>query len=316
MKEIGGYFQLELPFIDNMPNKNGILLNSGRNALEYVLLSIGKIKKIHIPRYTCNVVMEPINKLNIEYSFYDINEELELSYTTPLSNGEYIIYTNYFGIKDTYVAKLHSIYGNKLIVDNAQALFATPTPKSIYSPRKFVGIPDGGIAFSDCDIAKEFPDDISFERSTHLLIRHDIGASAGYKAFKENSHKLCDKDICHMSKLTRRLITSINFATIKEQRIKNFQHLHKRLKESNKLNIDDWGAFECPLVYPYYTNDPSLKKKLIENKIFVATYWPNVMEWCQPDTIEYDLADKIIAIPIDQRYGAEDMEHIINIIIK
>ena len=38
------------------------------------------------------------------------------------------------------------------------------------------------------------------------------------------------------------------------------------------------------------------------------------MEWCKPADIEYQLANQIIAIPIDQRYGIEEMDYIIKMI--
>ena len=74
-------------------------------------------------------------------------------------------------------------------------------------------------------------------------------------------------------------------------------------------------SFACPLVYPYFAEEETLKNKLIEKKIFVATYWPNVLEWCKEDTLEYQLANRIIAIPIDQRYGEKEMNYIINNIL-
>ena len=78
--------------------------------------------------------------------------------------------------------------------------------------------------------------------------------------------------------------------------------------------INDLESFSCPMVYPYYTSDCTLKKVLIENKVFVATYWPNVFEWCHEKSLEYKLANNIIAIPIDQRYSEREMEYIVNII--
>ena len=70
------------------------------------------------------------------------------------------------------------------------------------------------------------------------------------------------------------------------------------------------------MVYPYYTSDNTLKAKLISSKIFVATYWPNVFEWCKSDSLEYNFGEQIIAIPIDQRYGIEDMNRIIKEIVR
>ena len=57
-----------------------------------------------------------------------------------------------------------------------------------------------------------------------------------------------------------------------------------------------------------------VKKKLIESRMFVATYWPNVLNWCTEDMLEHELASKVIAIPIDQRYDVKEMGRIIQIL--
>lgn len=73
--EIGGYFSLEL----NQREKNsfhsgGIYLNSGRNALEYILRSLPRISKLWIPYFTCDVVLEPLRKLDkLSYSEHTID---------------------------------------------------------------------------------------------------------------------------------------------------------------------------------------------------------------------------------------------------
>lgn len=94
--EIGGYFSLEL----NQREKNsfhsgGIYLNSGRNALEYILRSLPRISKLWIPYFTCDVVLEPLRKLDILYGFYHINEKLELCEDIQLEPDEYFLVTNY-----------------------------------------------------------------------------------------------------------------------------------------------------------------------------------------------------------------------------
>ena len=48
------------------------------------------------------------------------------------------------------------------------------------------------------------------------------------------------------------------------------------------------------------------KKKLAEKKIYVATLWPNVMEI--GNNIESDLAENILPLPCDQRYGIDEMK--------
>ena len=316
---IGGYFELELPDYGCFFHDDGVLLNSGRNALEYVLMSLCDVRNIYVPYYTCDVVMEPIEKMGVPYSFYHINQKLEIEDLPSLQRGEYLIYTNYFGVKDEYVKILANHYESHLIVDNAQAWFAEPIEgvNTIYSPRKFVGLPDGGIAYCTKQIDKNsFAQDVSFERCSHLLKRIDIGPSDGYADFRANSEQLKGQPIKQMSRLTQRMLSSIDFEVVKGKRKKNFEYLHKGLGENNLFSIPSVDTFACPMVYPYLTDDNSLKQKLIDSKVFVATYWPNVFGKCKPKDWEYVFAERLAFIPIDQRYGVEDMYLIVNIINK
>jgi len=67
------------------------------------------------------------------------------------------------------------------------------------------------------------------------------------------------------------------------------------------------------MIYPFLIdNGQELKKKLIENKIFVATYWPNVFGWTDKDSFEYKLTKHLLPLPIDQRYEKNEL----NIIVK
>ena len=70
------------------------------------------------------------------------------------------------------------------------------------------------------------------------------------------------------------------------------------------------------MVYPYMTGNSTLRQKLIERKVFVATYWPNVRKWCRQGDWESGIAWKTVFLPIDQRYGEEDMQSVVKIIKK
>ena len=117
-----------------------------------------------------------------------------------------------------------------------------------------------------------------------------------------------------MSLSTKRVLEHIDYDIVITRRLENFHYLHNALAESNRLTLPTWGSYACPMVYPYLTNDASLKQKLIDNKIFVATYWPNVKEWTSCGMLEYELMEKLIPLPIDQRYGIDEMNTIISII--
>lgn len=46
----------------------------------------------------------------------------------------------------------------------------------------------------------------------------------------------------------------------------------------------------------------------------MATYWPNVLEWCNPDELEYELTTFALPLPSDQRHGKKDMDKIVSMI--
>lgn len=316
-KPIGGYFEWEFPINETtFPHSDGELLNSGRHSLEYILRSLCQIKRLWLPYYTCDVVLQPIEHLGIAYSFYHIKKDFTLTEDIALEDGEYLIYTNYFGIMDEYCKELSTRYEGQLILDYAQAFFAPHLEgiNTFYSPRKFVGIPDGGIAYANQPLTIELEQDHSFTRCAHLLKRHELLPMEGYNDFKENSHQISRLCLSKMSNLTQKMLSSLNYSGIMDRRVTNFTFLHAHLSESNLLQIPCVESFACPMVYPYLTNDTTLRARLIENLVFVAIYWPNVLEWCKEGALEYELCKNIIPIPIDQRYGEEDMKRIISVI--
>ena len=318
MQAIGGYFELaDYEEGKGFPHSKGILLNTGRNALEYILMNIGEVKGIYLPYYTCEVVLEPLKKLHIPWTFYHINAHFEIDDDIVPEEGEYIIANNYFGIKDAYIQKLADKYGDQLIVDCAQAFFAKLIPgiKTFYSTRKFVGVADGGVAYGvDGKYALLYDEDDSTMHDCHLCIRKEQGPEAGFKYYQQNEAKFDNQPIRRMCHITRDLLWHIDYDRVVAKRRANYSYLHGFLKEKNFLQLPDLDSFACPMVYPFVTRiDRNLRKELIDNRIFVAKYWPNVHQLSHYE-LEFQLATRVIPIPCDQRFGKEEMNRILDII--
>lgn len=320
-KPIGGYFGWEFHRSDgHFPQDHGLLVNSGHHGLQFILQQLSPVKRVYIPYFTCESVLTTLNVLNFPIQFYHINEQLEIADSICLAEDEYLIYTNYYGIKDAYATSLVNMYGGQLIIDNAQALFAKPVEGcyQFYSPRKFVACPDGGMVVPNMGDSSALEQSNSYDKCLSLLQRADGDISAGHASFKAVCRQLAEDRLMLMSQLTESLLRSKDYARVQQIRRTNFYYLHSHLQDKNLLSslldAKKQQTFECPLIYPFYAKDPSLRQKLIEEKIFVAQYWPNVLEWCNPRDTEYELTTHIIAIPIDQRYGIEDMDRIKNII--
>lgn len=312
-KAIGGYFELELPLCEEY-HKDALRLNSGKNCLAYIL-RCRNYSKVYIPYYTCDVVLKPFQELGIAYEFYHINMHLELPYDIHLNPGEALLYTNYYGLKQRYTEELALKYGNSLIVDNTQAFFERPLSgiDTFYTCRKFFGVPDG--AYLYCDVANEdgLDQSTSYDRFEHLLKRIDLSAEEGFGAYHVNEDRLESHPIRIMSRLTQRLMQSIDYDDVAKRRRANYELLNESLGGDNNLMLP-LEADVVPMVYPFFSSDEGQREKLIENKIFVARYWPNVLEWTTKEDLEYLLASQMQPLPIDQRYGEGDMKRIIEII--
>lgn len=313
-KSIGGYFELELPQGEEY-HKDAIRLNTARNAFEYVLRAKQYIK-VYLPYYMCDVMLEPIEKLKIDLEFYSIDENFAPVFDfSKVKERDVFVYTNYFGIGECQVQEVSRQCKN-LIVDNSQAFFSKPLPgvDTLYSARKFFGLPDGAYLYTDKVLETEFEQALSLKRFEHLLGRFEQGAEAYYNKFKENDDSLIGEPIKRMSNLTRRLLQSVDYNNVELKRRNNFLFLHNALKSHNQLQIE-FKSDAIPMVYPYLVkNGTEVKKDLLRNKIFVASYWPNVLKWADPDSHENYLTRNCISIPVDQRYDIHDLMEILKVI--
>jgi hypothetical protein len=315
MKEIGGYFGLELRR-DNEYHKNALRLNTGRNAFELVLRT-RKYSRVYVPRYACDSILEPFKKLSIEWASYAVDRKFEPVFDFgAMKAGEAFLYTNYFGIKDSFVRSL-SGHCRNLIIDNTQAFYSLPIAgvDTFYSCRKFFGVPDGAYLYMEGADSRHLPVDVSADRFTHLIWRLEFGPERGFDEFQKNEKSLIGRPMMQMSNLTHSLLCGIDYESPKEKRRRNFNFLHTKLSKLNELDfsIDDASV---PLVYPFLSDEPGLRERLIGEKVFVATYWPCVQSVANADSMEYRLSSQMIPLPVDQRYDLQDMEHVIRVLMQ
>lgn len=309
IKPIGGYFELELPVYPEF-HANAIALNSGRFCLEYVL-RCRHYKKVYVPYFTCDSAIEPIKKLGIRYEFYHIDKEYHIIGEIRLNDDEALMYTNYWGLQDTYCKQLASTYGKQLILDYTQAFYSRPISgiDTFYSCRKYFGVPDGGYLYTDAKADFDIAQDESYTRMNSLVKRIDISPEAGFQDFHDISSTFHEMPIRKMSNFTKRMMGGIDYERAAQRRIDNYNALRKQLG-GRMLNYG-----EVPMIFPYASEvGQELRQNLIANKVFVAKYWPNVDEWAGVHALETWMANHILPLPIDQRYGKEDMERIVKLI--
>ena len=203
-----------------------------------------------------------------------------------------------------------------MIIDNSQAYFQKPLDDidTIYTCRKYFGVPDGAFLYTNIEKNISLDQDISYNRMLHLTGRFECGASMFYEKFHESENVLSQEPIKKMSKLTENLLHGIDYQTVQKKRTDNYDYLCKALGEINGLNVQKTkGAYMYPLLVE---NATSIRNKLLDFKIYIPLLWPNVLVETKKEWLEWKLAQNILPLPVDQRYNNSDMEYISELVKK
>ena len=308
MREIGGYIELDTYGMP-MLHEKAVKLNCGRNALAY-LIKAKNIKKIYIPEFLCDSVRNVCKREKVTVEYYSIGTDF-LPADLPDRLDGWLYLVNYYGQMQNNTIKEFARRYQDLIVDNVQAYFKMPVEgiDTIYTCRKFFGVADGAFLYTDTFLKENLEQDESHNRMDFLLGRFERSASEFYSAYAKNNDFFETEPIKKMSKLTDNLLHAIDYEKVKKQREENFCILHNAFENINKLSLTvPEGAFMYPL---YIDNGVEVRKKLQEMKIYIPTLWTDTFEVCDKDDIQCHMAQNILPLPCDQRYGKEEMEYII-----
>lgn len=104
----------------------------------------------------------------------------------------------------------------------------------------------------------------------------------------------------------------IDYTSVAKKRQDNFVFLDVQFGNMNELKLKSvYGAFMYPLLIQ---NGAAVRKELQKERIYIPTLWPNVLEECPSNSLEYHYAADILPIPVDQRYEIEDMKYLVEVI--
>ncbi len=183
---------------------------------------------------------------------------------------------------------------------------------TLYTCRKYFGVADGAFLYTDKKLARDLEMDESYERMHFLLGRFERGANEFYPEYVANNEMFADEPVKRMSRLTENLLRAVDYEAVAKRRTENFACLQDALADINELQVTvPCGAFMYPLLH---ADGMRIRKKLQQMKIYIPTLWPNVLEECAPDSLEYHFAANILPIPVDQRYSTEDMKYLGDVI--
>ena len=316
-REFGGYLEAER-FSGRELHEHAIALNNGRNCLRYLIRAKG-IRRILLPWYNCDAVTGVCEEEKIGMRFYPVDERLRPCEGLDVGEDEYLYLVNYFGLIPRSILEDYIRRYQHVIVDNVQAFFEEPFAgaDTLYTCRKFFGVTDGAYLYMNGGRTLELEKDCSCGRMEFLYGRLEKSAGEFFAAFQENEELVGRLPLAEMSETTRNMMRGISYETVKKKRTENYQTLARSLGEHNLLDPElKTAVVQGPYMYPFLAgNGGELKRKLIQNKIFVPTLWPNVREDLDESFWEYRLAQNLLPLPCDQRYTPEDMNYIANMVL-
>lgn len=309
MKEIGGYFGLD-HFVRQEYYPDLIKLNLGRTALLY-LMEVLDIHRLLLPYFLCDSVTERCLETNCRIDFYSIGKDLAPQVSGPLGNHEYLYLVNYYGqLTDESILSYKKEYGN-IIVDHTHSFFQRPLDgiPTIYSCRKYFGLPDGAYLSASLAHAPALTQDVSKDRMGHILGRFEGDASDYYQLMLNTASTFHKEPVKAMSPLTENLLGAIDYESVRQRRNENYSYLEKELGDRNHLGFRKPDA---PFTYPFYSRHAaSIRKELAALKIYIPIYWSSVISQMPEESVEYDYAAHILPLPCDQRYTPLELSRMV-----
>lgn len=313
--EVGGYRELDLrkgcEYYKG--TKDIARLNAGRCGIYYALC-VMECNRILIPYYECSTVWRFMDRKEVEVSFYHIDEKFLPTIQNHDESTAFLV-VNYFGLMKR--SDIEGIVRNNknVIIDNTQAFFEEPVvgAYNVYSPRKFVGVPDGCyvIGRSAENLCKDYEQDSSADTASFLLSRIESGGNRNYSAYLENENRVDKSNVRKMSLLTHRLLDNIDYESVKEKRRENFRYARSIFDEMNVIDksVLESDGTSVPMVYPLVFENKNLRQVLKDNSIFVGQWWKYIIDLDGASEWEKYLSKYLFPIQIDQRYGKGEIDH-------
>ena len=316
MKTFGGYFPLELPVAGSHYYPDARTYRSARSALFHLLTTVHP-SRLWLPRLICQSVIDAVMASGVEISWYSLDETYCPRLTQPVGNNDFLLYVDYLGHCQAQKEKVRAMFpSDRIIFDHSQAFFAHQAGSlaNLYSPRKFFGVADGGLLDTQALVpVPATQDHDSLSNSTHLLLQHEFDTRSGYSHFQQAEAALGDINATGMSCLTDRILRSADYEHVKTTRERNYQMLRERLDDLNDFPFTD-DTVSGPFCYPFYFTARPLQQALIARGVFVATYWREVLERVDADSVEANFVNYMVPLPCDQRYSEEDIQQLSDIV--
>ena len=301
----------------------------------------GEIRKyiynVVVPSYVCDTVIDPAIKHNIPITPYDINLDLELTgeqlaSVIETNHADVVIFHQYYGFETAPtilpVIEKYRNKGVKFIEDRTQNMFShfkhLPVDYVVGSFRKWGAIADGGFCAKQVD---KFCIDKPIEQDKEAVKNKDRAFRLKYaymeynkgnkddflKAYRVAENTLnSERHFYRMSDYSMyTFLNHFDVEKVKKIRIANYKTIYELIFENNNINIltKTPNEEDVPLYITFVSDNRDEIQLMLRNQdIYAPIIWPRPSNMMRlSDTVEH-IYKSVLSLPIDQRYGKDDME--------
>lgn len=316
-REIGGYLELER-YAGEPVHPGAVALDCGRNCLAY-LAELRDIRAIWLPDWLCHSVRDVCEREGVAVRTYAIGADMLPAYDFEVGQEEWLYLVDYYGQlrqEDVREASAHS--GGRLVVDETHGLYrpAWEGTDTLWTCRKWLGVPDGAyLATKDgARLGRDLPRCGSRDRMRHVLGRAEAPAPGFLADHRAADASFAEEPVGRMSAVAESLLAAVDHGFVRSRRRANWDALNAALGGPNLLEV---RRPEAPFMYPLLVEDAAdMRGRLAKAGVFVPTLWPNVLGDSGAGAWARRFSADLLPLPLDQRYGEEDMEYIVGEVLK
>lgn len=318
-RALGGYFGLEPGVGRGLPwRAEARAVQSGRMALRLALDAWPRAT-LWLPAWYCPPARAALAASGWRLREYALDEDLGPDAAVQPADGDRVLLVDWFGLCGASVRRACRRYGaGRVLVDAAMSLWFEPEPgvPTATSPRKFVGVPDGGwLRHAPPDATPAAPDDeASIARCAHLLRRAAGDVAGGRARFAAAEASIGAEAVpTAMSALTARLLAGVDFAAVAQARRRNYRRLAAGLAALGHAPppLPDAAVPLClPLPMP---GADALRRRLAAQGVYCAHYWDHAPS-ARPDPVGRRLREATVCLPCDQRLDDADIDAMLGVL--
>ncbi|RHB49233.1 DegT/DnrJ/EryC1/StrS family aminotransferase [Exiguobacterium sp. AM39-5BH] len=325
--------------------KNISFTSSGRGAISLVLQQIKPIAyTVLLPKYICSSMILPFTESGYQCIFYDLDEKLNpvLETLEVEQKVGVFLHLGYFGFNTNnnlreYITKLNE--ANTIVIEDiTHTLFSNFTRHSkndyyVASIRKWMGIATGGFAASNTHfLLQPIDEQINFLelrlkglslKKMYIESQNETLKNSFLNSFNQAELLLDEQSSPYaMDEASQLFYDNLDVEDLVNKRRENYQVLEEGLKNVSFVEslFGDLEGRECPFFYPILIKEVrnEVKKALIDEKIYCPVHWPIPKVLIENQIIDRknSIYNEILSIPCDQRYGEQEMSHVVRVIKK